>query len=160
MWNQGGGNNTLSVLNGYADVAILAGTNSANSTINLLNGKLDVGYFSNANLTVNMLDGGTGEFNLADMSGTAEAKSQLSNMVLNFETGSEASFTIAEDNGGSAVGAWEAKIAAGKVQVDGVAKTGTNRFVIEDAGALGTTLTLNPNPLNYYDGSGAPERCG
>ncbi len=76
-------------------------------------------------------------------------------MVLNFETGSEASFTIAEDNGGSAVGAWEAKIAAGKVQVDGVAKTGTNRFVIEDAGALGTTLTLNPNPLNYYDGSGA-----
>ena len=162
LWNQHGGTgstgNTFSVLNGYADVGILAGTSSADNTVNILNGKLDVGYFTNARVTVNMLNSGTGEFNLADMYGTsadAAHKSKLSNMILNFETGSLASFTIAADNGGSAVGAWETKIAAGQVQIDGAANTNTNLFVIANAGASGTTISLDPNPSNAYDGTGA-----
>ena len=74
------------------------------NTVNILNGRLDVGYFVNARVTVNMLTGGTGQFNLADMYGTAEAKSKLDQMILNFEGGSLASFTIASDNGATAVG--------------------------------------------------------
>ena len=145
LWNQyGTAGNIVSLLNGYATAAILAGTSTADATINILNGKLDVGYFSNAKVTVNMLDGGTGEFILADMYGTAEAKSKLSNMILNFETGSEASFTIVASNvTGNAQGAWETKIAAGQVQIDG-AVAGLGAFTIEDVGALGTKISLNP----------------
>ena len=161
LWNQYGGTgstgNTFSVLNGYANVAQFAGANTANSTVNILNGKLDVGNFENARVTVNPLSGGTGQFNLADMYGTsadAAHKSKLSNMILNFETGSLASFTIAADNGGSAVGAWETKIAAGQVKIDGVAKTNTSLFIIANACASGTRISLDPNPLNGYNGSG------
>ena len=123
LWTQFGTGNTLSVLNGYADVGTLACTSPADITVNILNGRLDVGYFTNAKVTVNMLAGGNGQFNLADMYGTADAWSKLDQMILNFESGSEASFTIASDNGGSAVGAWETKIAAGQVQIDGAAAT-------------------------------------
>lgn len=159
MWNQNGAagatGNTLSVLNGYADVGILAGTSPADITVNILNGRLDVGYLSNARFLVNMLDGGTGQFNLADMYGDSADpahKSKLKNMILNFESGSEASVTIASSNvSGSAVGAWETKIAAGQVQIDGVAKTSTNLFVIVNAGALGTTITLPPPPPPDFD---------
>ena len=152
MWNSNGGDgNELNVLNGYATVGNLTTTlNPADiARFNILNGRLDVGFLTTASCTVTMLAGGTGEVNLADQSGAL-----LDPMILNFETGSLASFTIAENGGASAVGYWETKIAAGTVQVDGVAKTSTNRFVIADAG-LGTTITLNPDPDNYYDGSGA-----
>ena len=160
LWNRytgtGSTGNTFSVLNGYADVAILAATSTANSTVNILNGKLDVGYFSNARVTVNMLAGGTGQFNLADMSGTEEAKSKLDQMILNFETGSLASFTIDADDDGSAVGAWETKIAAGQVKVDGAANTALSNFVITQNGDAETisllpTLIINSDDLTLGD---------
>jgi hypothetical protein len=151
MWNQnaaaGATGNTLSLLNGYADVGEMAATSPNDEFVNILNGRLDVGYFSNARVTVNMLDGGTGAFNLDDMYGDSadpDHKSKLKNLILNFESGSEASFSIASSNvTGSAVGAWETKIAAGQVKIDGVAVTGLGAFTIEDVGALGTKISLN-----------------
>jgi hypothetical protein len=154
MWNQnaaaGATGNTLSMLNGYADVGILAATSPNDEFVNILNGRLDVGYFSNARVTVNMLDGGTGAFNLDDMYGDSadpDHKSKLKNMILNFEDGSEASFSIASSNvTGNAQGAWETKIAAGQVKIDGVAVTGVGAFTIENVGALGTSITLALEP--------------
>ncbi len=106
-----------------------------------------------------MLTGGTGEFNLADMYGTsadAAHKSKLSNMILNFETGSLASFTIASNDGASAVGAWETKIAAGQVKVDGAANTALSNFVITQNGDAATisllpTLMINSDDLTLGD---------
>jgi hypothetical protein len=147
MWPQAGGSNTLSVLNGYADVDNMSATASHRATVNILNGRLDLGFFENAKVTVNMLAGGTGEFNLADMYGTdpdPAHKSKLFNMILNFETGSEASFTIASSNGVSAVGAWETKIANSQVKIAGSAVTDLSAFAIEDVGALGTKISLAP----------------
>jgi len=152
MWNQNGADgatgNTLSLLNGYADVGILAATSPNDEFVNILNGRLDVGYFSNARVAVNMLAGGTGQFILDDMAGTAEARSQLTNMRLNFETGSEASFTILQNSSNlvdnSAQGAWESQVANGYVSIDGTVVTGLGAFTIEDVGALGTKISLNP----------------
>jgi len=149
LWTQFGTGNTLSVLNGYADVGILAGTGAADQTVNILNGRLDAGSFSNANVTVNMLAGGTGEFNLADMSGTAEAKSQLGNMVLNFDTGSLASFTIVSDGGADAGDYWANNFTVGDVQIDGANVTDLSGFTITDFGDFGTTISLIPEPGTY-----------
>ena len=142
LWKQFGTGNTLSVLNGYADVGTLACTSPADITVNILNGRLDVGYFVNARVTVNMLTGGTGEFILDDMYGTAEAKSKLDQMILNFESGSVASFTIVSNNGVSAVGEWEILIAAGRVEIDGVTETNVGAFTITNTGDFGTTIKL------------------
>ena len=140
MWNSNSGDgNELSVLNGYATVGDLntTGNPAAHARFNILNGRLDVGFLTTASCTVTMLAGGTGAFNLADQSGAIMDK-----IVLNFETGSKAGFTIASNGGATAQGTWEAKIAAGKVRIDGVAVTDSNQFSIEDAGPLGTTLAL------------------
>ena len=157
MWNQNGAagatGNTLRLLNGYADVGEMAATASADESINILNGRLDVGYFSNARVLVNMLDGGTGQFNLADMYGDSadpDHKSKLKNLILNFESGSEASFTIASNGGATAQGTWETKIAAGQVKIDGVV-VNAGQFQITDLGALGTTITLPPPPPPDFD---------
>jgi hypothetical protein len=154
LWPQfGAGNtNTFSVLNGYADVGIVAGTTPGQSFVNILDGRLDVGYLSNARFNVNMMNGGTGQFILDDMYGDSadpDHKSKLKNMILNFETGSEASFTILASNvAGNAQGAWETKIAAGQVKIDGGAVTVVDAFVIEDVGATGTKISL-------FDSSGS-----
>ena len=70
MWNQGGdngGDNTLSVLNGWANVGGLWCGNSGKNFVNIRDGHLDVGYFTSAKVTVTMLAGGKGEFKLADL---------------------------------------------------------------------------------------------
>ena len=167
MWdrNVAGNKNTFSVLNGYADVGELGVTSTAANTINIGDGRLDVNKFLNARVTVNMLDGGTGEFNLTDMYGTAEAKSKLDQMILNFETGSSASFTIASNNGVSAGDAWETKIADGQVKIDGTTVSDTDQFVIANVGATGTKISLvqldrdppTPNPATF---SSAPSAAG
>ena len=147
MWNQnvaaGATGNTLSVLNGWADVGALNATSSADEFINILNGKLDVGSFGNAKVTVNMLATGTGQFNLdeVDMSGAGNA--YLGNMVLNFETCSEASFTIVSGLLGADAGEyWATHFAVGDVQIDGVTVTDLSLFTIEDVGATGTKISL------------------
>ena len=104
-----------------------------------------------------MLAGGTGEVNLTDMIGTNATTGALllDSMVLNFEPGSAASFTIASSNvTGSAQGYWETKIAASKVKIDGAVAT-AGQFQITDVGALGTTIMLfdlaSATPTEIYD---------
>jgi len=62
-----GGDNTLSVLNGWANVGGLWCGNSGKNFVNIRDGHLDVGYFTSAKVTVTMLAGGKGEFKLADL---------------------------------------------------------------------------------------------
>jgi len=144
--------NTLSLLNGWADVGKLNGTAVGNNIINILNGKLDVGYFHSAKLTVNMLAGGTGQFILADMDDKGVATAQLTQMLLKFEPGSAASFTIASSNvTGNAQGAWETFVAAGRAKIDGVVETDLSQFKIEDVGATGTKISLAPLELELSD---------
>ena len=141
LWpqNGAGNSNTLSVLNGYATAGILAGTTPGRSIVNILNGHLDVGYLSNARFDVNMLAGGDGEFNLADMYGTdpdPDHASKFKNLLLNFESGSQASFTIASNDGVSAVDYWQTKIAANKVKINGVVVTDPSKFQITNVLSL------------------------
>ena len=150
MWSQFGGDhsNTLSLLNGYAYVDDMFATGTHASNVNILNGKLEVGSFSNSKTTVNMLAGGTGQFILADMYGTDPDPnhiSKLKHLRLNFETGSEASFTIRSNGGDSAQGYWESAILAVSVTIDGIA-AGAGEFKITNVGALGTTIMLQEHP--------------
>ena len=73
-------------------------------------------------------------------------------MILNFETGSLASFTIVSDGVATAVGAWETKIAAGTVKIGGVVVKDLGQFVISDAGALGTTIKLDDGSYSSWIG--------
>ena len=148
LWAQAGGDNTLSVLNGWADVGALNGTSPNNATVNIGDGKLDAGYFHSAKLTVNMLAGGKGQFNLDDMAdvGNQGANADLGNMILNFETGSDASFTIRKNDGATAVGYWQTKIAANKVKINGVVVTDVSKFQITNVGEFGTKISLPPLP--------------
>jgi hypothetical protein len=152
MWNSNGGDggtgNELSVLNGYATVGELntTGNPAVNAKFNILNGRLDVGSLlvNKASCTVTMLAGGTGEVNLDDMTTAAT----MDKMVLNFESGSEASFTIASNGGANAQGTWETKIAAGGVRIDGSVVTDEGQFTIENVGANGAKISLNPYRIN------------
>ena len=149
MWNQNAGDNTLSVLNGWASVGSLNCTFSGNNFVNIKNGKLDAVVFGNAKVTVNMLAGGTGQFNLneADMSGAGKA--YLGNMVLNFETGSEASFTITSGLGGAdAREYWANNFTVGDVQIDGANVTNLDAFIIQNVSATGTKISLTPLDLD------------
>ena len=150
MWNQNPGDNTLSVLNGWAHVGALNATNSGANFVNIGDGKLDVGYFRGAKLTVNMLAGGTGQFNLDDMAdvGNWGANADLGNMILNFETGSLGSMTIGHDGiGGDAGDYWANNFTVGDVQIDGVNVEDLSAFTITDFGEFGTTISLPTLPV-------------
>ena len=163
MWDRtvAGNKNTLSVLNGYADVGELAGTSTSKNTIHILHGKLDVGSITNANFTLNLLAGGTGQFNLAqaddNTSGTA-GNDELRRAVLNFESGSQASFTIAtliSTNGADARNYWADNFTVGDVQIDGVNVTDLSGFAIDRLRAtLARRISLDfdpptPNPATF-----------
>ena len=170
MWDRSvaDNKNTLSVLNGYADVGELVGTSTSKNTIHILHGKLDVGSITNANFTLNLLAGGTGQFKLAqaddNTSGTA-GNDELRRAVLNFESGSQASFTIAtliSTNGADARNYWADNFTVGDVQIDGVNVTDLSGFAITDFGLTGTTISLDfdpptPNPATF---SSAPSANG
>jgi hypothetical protein len=150
MWNQNNGDNTLSVLNGWADVGALNGTSPNGNFVNIGDGKLDAGYFHSAKLTVNMLAGGTGQFNLTDMSDVGnrnDANWQLGNMILNFDSDSLGSMTIGQDGiGGDASDYWANNFTFGDVQIDGVNVADLSAFTITDFGEFGTTISLIPEP--------------
>ena len=155
LWAQAGGDNTLSVLNGWADVGALNGTSPNNATVNIGDGKLDAGYFHSAKLTVNMLAGGKGQFNLDDMAdvGNQGANADLGNMILNFEVGSLGSMTIAGDGTGSAEGAWATLATANKLKLGNVNVTvadlaDSSKWKIVNDGFGGTTLSI-PEPGTY-----------
>jgi len=155
MWDSypaAGNTNDLALLNGYVKVGQLAGTSTSKNNIHILHGRMDVGSITNANFTLNMLAGGTGEFNLAqaddNTSGTA-GNDELRRAVLNFESGSQASFTIAtliSTNGTDARDYWADNFTVGDVQIDGVNVTDLSGFTIENAGATGTKISLDLDP--------------
>ena len=89
-----------------------------------------------------MMDGGTGAFNIGDIQSTA----YMNQMLINFETGSEASFTIGEIAGATAVGYWQTKIAANKVQINGVVVTDVSKFQITSVSDFGTKISLPTLP--------------
>jgi hypothetical protein len=138
MWAQNGGGHELSLLNGYATVGILSAVNSATlSTINIGDGKLDIGALAAANVTVNMLSGGTGELVLADQSG-----SLLNSLRLDFAADSSASFTILENGGATTGGYWDFYVASGFASIGGITETDLSKFLIESDGGFGTILFI------------------
>ena len=157
MWDSypaAGNTNDLALLNGYVKVGQLAGTSTSKNNIHILHGKLDVGSITNANFTLNLLAGGTGQFNLAqaddNTSGTA-GDDELRRAVLNFESGSRASFTIAtliSTNGADARNYWADNFTVGDVQIDGVNVTDLSGFTIESVGDTGTKISLTPPDLD------------
>ena len=145
MWAQNGGGHELSLLNGFADVGILSAVNHPTlSTINIGNGKLDIGSLAAANVTVNMLSGGTGELVLADQSG-----SLLDSLRLDFAADSSASFTILENGGATTVGYWASYVGAGFASIGGITETDLSKFLVESDGGFGTTLSVIPEPGTY-----------
>jgi hypothetical protein len=149
FWNQygsaGSTGSTLSLLNGYAHVGeFWANSGPDQARVFVSNGvfnadALNADSSANANALVTMMAGGTGAFNVGDIASTA----YMNQMLINFETASKASFTIGNIAGATTVGYWETKIAAGKVQIDGVAKTDLKLFdIVNDEDGLGTTLSL------------------
>ena len=147
FWRQnvGGGGHELSLLNGFADVGILSAVNHPTlSTINIGNGKLDIGSLAAANVTVNMLSGGTGELVLADQSG-----SLLDSLRLDFAADSSASFTILENGGATTVGYWASYVGAGFASIGGITETDLSKFLVESDGGFGTTLSVIPEPGTY-----------
>jgi hypothetical protein len=143
MWSQnlGGGGHELSLLSGYATIGALNAINSPTlSTINIGSGKLEIATVTTAKVSVNMLAGGTGELIVDDRNGGV-----LNNMRLNFETGSEASFTIGSNGGVSSGGYWEFFVGQGWASVDGASTTDLSRFAITNNGTS-TTITVIPEP--------------
>ena len=154
MWNQFGGTgsigSTLSLLNGYATVGEFWANSGSKARVFIDNGTLNAGTLAdNANCVVTMLAGGKGAFNIGDIISTA----YMTQMLINFETGSKASFTIGEIAGATTVAYWETKITAGKVQIDGSAVNDLSLFTIENVGATGTKISLTP-PNTQYLGVG------
>ena len=138
MWNSpsitGSTGNELRMLNGSATFGEFWANGGTDARVDILNGTFNADALAdNGSAVVTMKDGGTGAFNIGDIQSTAV----MDQMLINFETGSLASFTIGNIAGATTQGYWETKIAAGKVQVDGVAKTGTNLFVIARRGRIG-----------------------
>jgi hypothetical protein len=148
MWNQynstGSTGSTLSLLNGYAHVGKFWANSGPKARVFIGNGTLNADTLAaNANAVVTMLAGGTGAFNLADQSGAF-----MNQMLINFEAGSKASFTIASNGVASAQGYWETKIAAGKVTINGNTAPEAD-FKITDVGTLGTSIELLSTVLPF-----------
>lgn len=139
MWSQNGEGHELSLLSGYVSIGFLNAVTSADvSTINIRDGLMEFGSVTSGKVAFNLLAGGTGAIVVGDQNGGA-----LNTMKVNFETGSQASFTLASNSSkptGSAQGYWGFVIGRGQVSVDGVPITDKSKFVITDEGDLSTTL--------------------
>jgi hypothetical protein len=154
MWNNpaitGSTGNELNMLNGEVSFGEFWANGGTDARVNILNGVFNADALAAnlANAVVTMMAGGTGAFNLGDMIST----NTMDEMVLNFEAGSAASFTIASNGVATAQGYWETKIAAGRVTIDGAVAT-AGQFKIEDVGATGTKISLDldqPTPTELY----------
>ena len=77
----------------------------------------------------------------------------MTQMLINFETGSKASFTIGEIAGATAVAYWETHFSVGDIQIDGVNVPDLSLFTIENVGDTGTKIWLTP-PNTQYLGVG------
>lgn len=162
MWAQNGEAQELSLLAGYGTVGLFnAITNPSLSTVNIRDGRLDLATIDKVNATFNLLAGGTGAVIVGDQ---ASANQGLNAMVLNFETGTSASFTISSNSdkvGGSAGGYWGFFVQngggsiAGGAYIDGVLTNDTSKFAILVDGNS-TTISLVPEPAIFalYAGMG------
>jgi hypothetical protein len=108
-----------------------------NDTIELRDGIFRAGAFSNnPNGRINFLTGGKGRVIIDDM-----AAKNLGSLYLNFETGTQAEFTISQNSGGPTLATINWMIANGRVSIDGVPATGLSSYVITQNG-IETTLSV------------------
>ena len=155
MWNQHGSDgatgSTLSLLNGYATVGEFWANSGNLARVFIDHGTLNAGALATnqANALVTMMASGSGAFKVGNIISTAT----MGQMTLNFETGSDASFTIDNIAGGSAKTYWADNFSVGDVQIDGtnVASFAALEaaFNITDLGLNGTSLSLIPEPGTY-----------
>jgi len=108
-----------------------------NDTIDLRNGILRAGAFANnPNGRINFLSGGQGHVIIDDM-----AAKNLGSLYLNFETGTQAQFTMSQNAGGATLATVNWLIANGRVSINGVPAIGASSYVITQNG-LETTLSI------------------
>ena len=155
MWNNpaitGSTGNELNMLNGEISIGEFWANGGAVARVAISNGTVNAAALATnqANAVVTMKAGGTGAFNVGDIISAAT----MGQMTLNFETGSDASFTIDNIAGGSAKTYWADNFSVGDVQIDGtnVASFAALEaaFNITDLGLNGTSLSLIPEPGTY-----------
>ena len=133
------------MLNGEISIGEFWANGGTDARVAISNGTVNAAALAdNGRAVVTMKAGGTGAFNIGDIQSTAV----MDQMVLNFETGSSASFTIGNIAGLTTQDYWETKITAGKVTIDGFAATLADFTITDDLNGLGTTLTI-PEPGTY-----------
>jgi len=142
MWSQNGGGHQLTIESGVAEVGSLnTSTTAAKSSISVGNGRFHAGSLDQAaKVTFNLLQG-NGEIVIDDNMGFA-----VSGMLLDFETGSEASFTFGQDNGADSTSLINWLVANDRVLIDGVAQSDFNWDITENG--LATTIAI-PEPGTY-----------
>lgn len=129
MWSQHGEPMKLNLFSGHVETKVLS-LNAANAVINLRNGLLHVEQMKSGKATVNMLSGGSGKIVVDEL-----ACSMGNALRLNFESGSNASFSVgAKADGVSSAGIWEWLIKHGQISIDGVVTTDDVMFLITKSG--------------------------
>jgi hypothetical protein len=134
----------LNILSGVVDV----GTFQANSTYNKSSVSIKDGIFhvgaggagKAANVTFNFLNGGSGEIIIDDTLGM-----DFGGARLDFETGTEASFTVGAVNGLDSTSLINWLVANDRVLIDGTADTDFSSYSITENGTA-TTITVIPKP--------------
>jgi len=142
MWSQNGGGHQLTIESGAAVVGSLkTATTAAISSISVGDGLFSAGSVDqDLKVTFNLLQG-NGEIVIDDNMGFG-----VSGMLIDFETGSEGSFTFGEDNGVSSLSLINWLVDNDKVLIDGVAQSGFNWDITQDGFAA--TIAI-PEPGTY-----------
>ena len=144
MYHQNGEGHELNILSGVVDV----GTFQANSTYDKSSVSIKNGLFHadagvagrTANVTFNFLNGGFGEIVIADAMGM-----DFGGARLDFETGTEATFTIGAVNGADSSSLINWLVVNDRVLIDGTANTDFSSYSITENGTA-TTITVIPKP--------------
>jgi len=147
LWSQFGEKIELSILSGHVEANVLKlVTWGHEGTINMGNGILHAGSNNFANAKFNMLAGGTGVITIDSV------EADMGGLRLNFEPGSQGSFTFGDKAGGTAAGFWEELVISAKISIDGVAETDPAKFDITGIGNSATiALPAVPSPAERYE---------
>jgi hypothetical protein len=139
MWSQNGGGHELTIESGVAEVGSLnTATTAAKSSISVGNGRFHAGSLDQAaTVTFNLLQG-NGEIVIDDTLGV-----NMAGMLLDFEMGSDGSFTIGAVNGASSLSVINWLANNDRVLIDGVAQSSFGWDITQDGFA--TTIAI-PEP--------------
>lgn len=142
MWSQNGGGHQLTIESGKAVVGSLnTATTAAKSSISVGNGLFSAGSLDqNLKVTFNLLQG-NGEIFIGDTLGV-----NMAGMLLDFETGSNGSFTIGAVNGASSLSLINWLATNDRVLIDGVAQSSFGWDITQDG--IATTIAI-PEPGTY-----------